>query len=167
VHKGVEYTLAHQLRLRPGVFTREKDNGELESHVNTLPGKGRSHRYFLDPQTGVFKISIGQAQIPLMPLLKTLGVNEHDIRKAWGNEISAANMQEGDAGTLDKLYQRLVYKTDANADAATKAQAIAAEFAKTELDEEVTKRTLGTGYKTLTPAAILDITKKLIAVNRK
>ena len=167
VHKGVEYTLAHQLRLRPGVFTREKDNGELESHVNTLPGKGRSHRYFLDPQTGVFKISIGQAQIPLMPLLKTLGVNDHDIRKAWGNEISAANMQEGDAGTLDKLYQRLVYKTDANADAVTKAQAIAAEFAKTELDEEVTKRTLGTGYKTLTPAAILDITKKLIAVNRK
>jgi hypothetical protein len=38
--------------------------------VNTLPGKGRSHRYYLDPQTGVFKIQIGQAKIPLMPLLK-------------------------------------------------------------------------------------------------
>ena len=71
VNRGVEYTLAHQLRLRPGVFTREKDNGELEAHVNTLPGKGRSHRYYMDPQTGVFKIQIGQAQIPLMPLLKS------------------------------------------------------------------------------------------------
>jgi len=49
VNKGVEYTLAHQLRLRPGVFTRQKENGELEAHVNTLPGKGRSHRYYLDP----------------------------------------------------------------------------------------------------------------------
>jgi DNA-directed RNA polymerase beta subunit len=167
VNRGVEYTLAHQLRLRPGVFTREKDNGELEAHVNTLPGKGRSHRYYMDPQTGVFKIQIGQAQIPLMPLLKTLGVQEQDIRKAWGNEITAVNMEQGDAGTLDKLYQRLVYKTDAQADQLAKVKAIAQEFNKTELDEEVTKRTLGKAYKNLTPEAILDVTKKLIAVNRK
>jgi DNA-directed RNA polymerase subunit beta len=167
VNKGVEYTLAHQLRLRPGVFTREKDNGELESHVNTLPGKGRSHRYYLDPETGVFKIQIGQAQIPLMPLLKTLGVPEKQIRDAWGNEITAANMQQGDAGTLDKLYQRLAYKADPQADQIAKIKAIADEFNKTELDEEVTKRTLGKPYKTLTPDAILDITKKLLAVNRK
>jgi DNA-directed RNA polymerase beta subunit len=167
VNKGVEYTLAHQMRLRPGVFTRSKENGELEAHVNTLPGKGRSHRYFLDPQTGVFKIQIGQAQIPLMPLLKTLGVQENDIRKAWGNEIAAANASQGDAGTLDKFYQRLVYKTDPHADQISKIKAIAAEFNKTELDDTVTQRTLGKPYKTLTPDAILDITKKLIAVNRR
>lgn len=167
VNKGVEYTLAHQLRLRPGVFTREKENGELESHVNTLPGKGRSHRYYMDPKTGEFQIQIGQAKIPLMPLLKTLGVTDKQMREAWGNEITAVNMQKGDAGTLDKLYQRLVFKPDANADQIAKIKAIAAEFNKTELDEEVTKRTLGKPYKNLTPDAILDITKKLIAVNRK
>ena len=167
VNKGVEYTLAHQLRLRPGVFTRQKDNGELEAHVNTLPGKGRSHRYYMDPKTGVFKIQIGQAQIPLMPLLKTLGVQDQDIRKAWGNEITAVNMEQGDAGTMDKLYQRLVYKTDPNADQLSKIKAIAAEFNKTELDDGVTQRTLGKPYKNLTPDAILDITKKLIAVNRR
>jgi DNA-directed RNA polymerase subunit beta len=167
VNKGVEYTLAHQLRLRPGVFTRQKDNGELEAHVNTLPGKGRSHRYYLDPQTGVFKIQIGQAQIPLMPLLKTMGVTDKQLRDTWGNEITAVNMQQGDAGTLDKLYQRLVYSPDPKADELAKIKAIAAEFNKTEFDEEVTKRTLGKPYKNLTPDAILDITKKLIAVNRK
>lgn len=167
VNKGVEYTLAHQLRLRPGVFTREKENGELEAHVNTLPGKGRSHRYYLDPQTGVFKIQIGQAKIPLMPLLKTLGVPEKNIREAWGNEITAANMQQGDAGTLDKLYSRLVYKPDSKADQLAKIKAIADEFNKTELDDTVTSRTLGKPYKTLTPEAIMDITKKLIAVNRR
>ena len=167
VNKGVEYTLAHQLRLRPGVFTRQKDNGELEAHVNTLPGKGRSHRYYLDPQTGVFKIQIGQAQIPLMPLLKTLGVTDKQLRDTWGNEITAVNMQQGDAGTLDKLYQRLVYSPDPKADELAKIKAIATEFNKTEFDEEVTRRTLGKPYKNLTPDAILDITKKLIAVNRK
>lgn len=167
VNKGVEYTLAHQLRLRPGVFTRQKENGELEAHVNTLPGKGRSHRYYLDPQTGVFQIQIGQAKIPLMPLLKTLGVQEKTLRETWGNEIAAANMQQGDAGTLDKLYSRLVYKPDSKADQLAKIKAIAEEFNKTELDEEVTTRTLGRPYKNLTPDAIMDITKKLIAVNRR
>jgi len=167
VNNGVEYTLAHQLRLRPGVFTREKDNGELEAHVNTLPGRGRSHRYYLDPQTGVFKIQIGQAKIPLMPLLKTLGVQDKTIREAWGNEITAANLQQGDAGTLDKLYSRLVYRPDNKADQLAKIKAIADEFNKTELDEEVTARTLGKAYRNLTPDAIVDITKKLLAVNRR
>jgi len=167
VNGGVEYTLAHQMRLRPGVFTREKDNGEIEAHVNTLPGKGRSHRYFLDPKTGVFKISIGQAQIPLMPLLKSMGVSDQDIRSAWGNEITAVNMEKGDAGTMDKIYARLVNKQVAGADPIAKAQAIAAEFAKTELDPEVTRRTLGSEYKNMTPETILAITKKLIAVNRR
>jgi DNA-directed RNA polymerase subunit beta len=167
VNRGVEYTLAHQLRLRPGVYTRQKENGELESHVNTLPGKGRSHRYYLDPQTGIFKIQVGQAQIPLMPLLKTLGVQDKQLREAWGNEITAVNMQQGDAGTLDKLYQRFVYSPDPHADELAKVKAVAQEFAKTELDDVVTGRTLGKPYKNLTPEAILDITKKLIAVNRK
>lgn len=167
VNNGVEYTLSHQLRLKPGVFTREKENGELESHVNTLPGRGRSHRYFMDPKTGVFNIQIGQAKIPLMPLLKTLGVQDKQIREAWGNEIAAVNMTQGDAGTLDKLYKRLVFKPKTEADQLEKIKAIADEFNKTELDEEVTQRTLGRRYKTLTPDAILDITKKLIAVNRK
>lgn len=167
VNNGVEYTLAHQMRLKPGVFTREKENGELEAHVNVLPGKGRMHRYYLDPKTGVFKINIGQAQIPLMPLLKTLGVSEKDIRGAWGNEITAVNMQQGDAGTLDKLYQRLVYKQIPNADAVVKQKAIADEFARMELDPEVTKRTLGAPYKNMSPEVILATTKKLIALNRK
>jgi DNA-directed RNA polymerase subunit beta len=167
VHNGVEYTLAHQMRLRPGVYTREKDNGELEAHVNVMPGKGRMHRYYLDPKTGVFKINIGQAQIPLMPLLKALGASEQDIRKTWGNELTAINIAKGDAGTLEKLYARLAYKPNAGLDAAGKQKAIAEEFARMELDPEVTKRTLGEPIKNLTPDAILKITKKLIAVNRK
>lgn len=167
VNRGVEYTLAHQMRLKPGVYTREKDNGELEAHVNVLPGKGRMHRYFLDPKTGVMNINIGQAKIPLMPLLKAMGARESDIRAAWGNEITAVNMEKGDAGTLDKLYQRLVYKQVPGLDAAAKQKAIADEFARMELDPDVTRRTLGKEYKNLTPEAILDVTRKLIALNRK
>ena len=167
VNNGVEYTLAHQMRLRPGVFTRAKDNGELEAHVNTLPGRGRSHRYFLEPQTGVFKMQIGQAKIPLMPLLKALQIPEKTIRAAWGNEITAANMQQGDAGTLDKVYSRLVSRQKENASAEEKIKAITESLFNTELDDTVMSRTLGKPYKNITPETVLDITKKLIAVNRR
>lgn len=167
VNKGVEYTLAHQMRLRPGVFTREKDNGEIEAHVNTLPGKGRSHRYFLDPKTGVFKINIGQANIPLMPVLKSMGVTDQQLREQWGNEITAVNMAKGDAGTLDKLYQRLASKVDPAADNIAKQKAIQEALAKVELDPDVTQRTLGSPHKNINSDAILAITKKLLAVNRR
>lgn len=167
VNKGVEYTLAHQMRLRPGVFTREKDNGEIEAHVNTLPGKGRSHRYFLDPKTGVFKINIGQANIPLMPVLKSMGVTDQQLRENWGNDITAMNMAKGDAGTMDKLYQRLANKVDLNADIPTKMQAIQDAFAKIELDSEVTQRTLGAPHKNMSVDTMMAITKKLLAVNRR
>ena len=43
VVNGNEYSLSNQMRLRAGIFTRIKENGEIESHVNILPGKGLTH----------------------------------------------------------------------------------------------------------------------------
>ena len=63
INNGTEYTLKNQQRLLPGVYTRERDNGEIESHANVLPGKGVSHRYFLDPEKGQFKIRLGQGTV--------------------------------------------------------------------------------------------------------
>ena len=59
IYRGNEYTIANQQRLRAGIFARKKDNGELESHVNLLPGTGRSFRIFMEPETGVFKFRMG------------------------------------------------------------------------------------------------------------
>ena len=72
VNNGNEYTLSHQMRLRSGVYAREKDNGEFEAHVNVLPGKGASHRIYLDPETGVFRLQLGQARIPLISVLRAI-----------------------------------------------------------------------------------------------
>ena len=65
IQNGSEYTLSHQLRLRPGVFTRVQANGELEAHVNVMPGKGVAHRIFMEPDTGVFRLKVGQSKMPL------------------------------------------------------------------------------------------------------
>jgi len=164
INRGNEYTMSHQMRLRPGVFTRVKDNGELESHVNVLPGKGRSHRIYLDPETGVFRIQIGQARIPLLPLLRAMKVTDSQLRGAWGNDLTAVNMEKDDPKALNKLADRLT-RGDL-ADDQSKREAIAAAMSAMELDPEVTTRTLGTGYTNLSAEAILDITKKLLAVSK-
>ena len=63
------------------------------THVNVLPGHGLSHRLSLDPETGVFRIELGQARMPLLPLLKTLGQDEKALRAAWGDDLYNANLK--------------------------------------------------------------------------
>lgn len=166
INNGTDYVLSSQFRLRPGIFTRRKENGELESHVNVMPGNGISHRYFLQPDTGVFKINIGQAKLPLMPLLKTLGITDSELRESWGDEIVNANLQQGDGQAITKLYQRLIRKPEPGATPENKATALAELFHNMKLDPEVTSQTLGKPYTHLTKEAILDATKKLIRVSR-
>ena len=84
VLNGTEYAVGHQPRLRPGVFTRQKENGELESHINVMPGKGLSHHYYLEPETGIFKMKVAQANLPLISVLRSMGASDQEIHKAWG-----------------------------------------------------------------------------------
>jgi DNA-directed RNA polymerase beta subunit len=167
VVNGNEYTLSNQLRLRSGVYTRVKDNGELESHVNLLPGKGRTHRFFLDPKSGVFRIQMGQAKMPLYPLLKAMGMTDKDVRAAWGNDLTAVNMAKDDPQVIDKLYKRLIQRGDPSADRDSKRQAVREVLEKMELDPEVTKRTLGKGFTNVNAEQILATTKKLLQVSRQ
>ena len=165
---GTEYTLANQMRLRPGVFTRIAQSGEVESHVNVRPGKGPSHRYSLNPEKGIFSVGFGQSSIPIMPMLKALGATDRQIREAWGNEIYAANAGADDPHHLDKLFGKLgKVKQGETPTAESKKQAIADAIAKMELDPEVTSRTLGQPFKNVSVDSILAATKKILAVHRK
>lgn len=159
---GNEYTMANQMRLRPGIFTRVKQNGELESHVNVA--KGFSHRLFFDPASQVFRINMGQANIPLAPILRSLGVTDRQLREAWGDEIAASNMQHSDPQAITKLYHKLF--RNGTAPMAEQPLAIANAFHEMTLDPEVTKRTLNKPYANVTPEVMLDTTRKLLAVNR-
>lgn len=167
VINGSEYTLGHQMRLRPGVFTRRKENGELESHINIMPGKGLSHHYFLEPETGVFKIRVGQANMPLISVMKAMGVSDKEMSDAWGSELHGINMQKDDPRAIDKLYARLIGKKgDPQASMDQKREAVAKAFNDMELDPEVTKRTLGQPFHKLSKEVALATTKKLLAVSR-
>ncbi len=165
---GTETSLANQMRLRAGTFAREKDNGEIESHLNVLPGKGVSHRLLLDPETGAVKMGISSSEIPLLPVLKAMGIPDTKIREAWGDELYAANVKYDDRKAVDKLFHKLLGNKPgaAESDLGQKSKSIAEFFGKMELDPEVTQRTLGQGYDRLTPDVYLASVKKLLAVHK-
>lgn len=166
IHGGNEYTLRNQQRLRPGVFTRIQENGEIESHANILPGKGVSHRYYLDPEKGVFYLRLQQAKLPLMPLLKAMGATPQQLREAWGPDLLASNYAKDEAAAFKKLKEKLLKKDEQDSDDKTARERLVERFAAMEMDPTVTQRTLKKGYRGLDLDAILAITKKLVAVSK-
>jgi DNA-directed RNA polymerase subunit beta len=162
IQNGTEYTLAHQLRLRPGVFTRIQANGELEAHVNVMPGQGLAHRIFMEPETGVFRLKVGQSKMPLTSLLRTMGASDRRLHDAWG-DLYQANMLKDDPSVIAKLHARLVRRPDP---AKLPEQEVREAFEGMGLDPEVTRRTLGKPYDRVSLDQMLDTTKKLAAINR-
>jgi DNA-directed RNA polymerase subunit beta len=165
VHRGNDYAVRHQQRLLPGVYARVMDNGELESHVNVEPGHGPSHRYFLDPASGLFKLKLAQAEMPLLPLLHAMGATDQEVRKAWGDDLYASNYAKADAGTVKKLAARLLRDADPADEGGTRQKVVDA-FAKMKLDPQVTSRTLGAPHAGVTKDTILAATRKLLAINK-
>ena len=92
INNGSEYTVANQLRLRPGVYTRIRRSGDVETQFNVKPGTGRGFRLRMEPSTGVITVNVGHANMPLYPLLKALGVSDRQMQKAWGADVAYANI---------------------------------------------------------------------------
>ena len=174
VHNGNEYGLNHQARLEPGIYTRQKENGEIESHANVKTGTGPSHRYLLDPAKSVFKIQLGQAEMPLMPVLRAMGATDAELREAWsepdkpesGAQLLAANQPHDNPAGLHKLQGKLLRRDELTGDEASRRQHLVQAFERMELNPEVSKRTLGGTHKNLNKEALLATTKKLLSVSR-
>lgn len=166
IQNGSEWMMRSQQRMKPGVYSRVKSNGEIESHVNTLPGHGFAHRYQLDPEKGVFYVHAAQAKMPLLPLLKAMGATRQEIEKAWGADIASLNAPHDTPDALNRLVAKFTTKVPAEADALTKQQALAQAVSSMKLDADVTRRTLQQPYDHLTKDAILAATSKLLAISR-
>lgn len=166
VDTGTEYTLANQLRLKPGVYTRVKANSEVEAHCNPLPGGGVPHRIFLDPKSGIFRVTIGQAHMPLVPMLQSLGATDADIKQAWGVDLASVNLKKTTAADLPKLYARLVRKATATTPAEQRDQ-IRQALEATKLDAGSTEKTLGRPFTNVSLDSLLTTTRKLLAVHNR
>lgn len=142
IHNGSEYTTMSQARLLPGVFTRRKATGELETHFNVKRGTGNSFRIHLEPDTGLFKMNIGQASLRLYSLLHDIGVDDDTLAKTWGPELLEKNKAKYDARVFDKAFARLVKRGDPNLPREQKVAAIRDALSSAMVSRQVLERTL-------------------------
>lgn len=112
IFNGSEYTISGQMRLRPGVYSRVKDNGLVEAHFNVKGGTGPSFRVHMEPDSGVFRMHVGQANLKLYPIMRALGVTDKELQQAWGRDLLAANVAASDPRAAQRAYAKLVRSHD-------------------------------------------------------
>lgn len=161
---GTEYQVENLWRLKPGVYTRTKANGALESHFNV---KGRGFHVNFDPESKEFKVRHGGAQPPLYPVMKALGVSDTELENSWGREILEANkLKQSDIEKKAIAFAKRLDKYAEINDYADATTLIKNKFKGMELNPEATKRTLGKEYKNITPDSVVATSKKLLGVAR-
>ncbi len=166
---GSEYQVDNLWRLKPGVYSQIKANGELETEFalagNTFAKESRLKIPF-NPENKKFKFRWGTTNINLYPILKTLGVQDEDMKKVWGADIYKANSSAKIEPDILKLYKgvskRGVKAENSSYDAI--ATAIFDEFHKAELAPDTTKHTLGKPLKNVTGEALLLASKRILDV---
>jgi DNA-directed RNA polymerase beta subunit/DNA-directed RNA polymerase beta' subunit len=159
---GQEYQLDKQWRLKPGIYARVKDNGELESHINVAGGE----RYALnfDPTSRRFMFDHAGSSIPLFPMLRALGVDDSTLRLSWGKEIYDANATEKYEGAIRKFYRVSTGKEAPSLDVAV--QHLRQTLPAKELSPDVTEHTLGVRVDRLNGQALALASKNLLSIAR-
>ena len=141
INAGSEYTVANQSRLLAGPYVRKRKSGEFEAHFNTMPGKGRGFRMAFMPDSGKFVAEVGQSVTPAYPMFKALGVDDGVLEQVWGKELLASN-KVGSTYDAARIYERLTNNPSKGLDDEAIYSGIRDALHNTELDPEVTRRTL-------------------------
>jgi len=166
IYNGTEWTVSNQQRLRSGAYARQKENGDLENHVNLIPGTGKSFRLHMEPDTGVFKIQVEQSHMPLFPVLRALGASPKDFIDHWGHDLYMANARQGDPQTVAKVFGKLARTAQLEQFKHDPALGIREIFAKAGLDPEVSQRNLGAPHASVDAPMLLAATRKLLHIHQ-
>lgn len=165
IMNGSEYAIANQQRLLPGVYHKRSSATEVFAHINPPIGGGKSHKIILDQLRGVFLVELGQARIPLISLLKILGVSDSEIKQLWGPEIYAKNMQIIRADDLKRFYKKFIPFGTATSPEKMQKELIN-ELSKYTFDPKVNEITLGVPYANYNPELLLRSSEKLLKIAR-
>jgi DNA-directed RNA polymerase beta subunit len=107
IYNGSEYAAVNQQRLLPGVYTRIKDSGESEAHINVESGTGAGARLVFEPAKETFTYTVQNTKVPLYGILRDLGVSDTEMEKAWGKEIFHKNKNTYTGSEIDKLHDKI------------------------------------------------------------
>jgi len=159
---GQEYQLENQWQLNPGVYTRRRQNGELESRFN-LAGRG-SFDIVFHPDKKQFVFNWGKSNLPLYPILHAAGMTDPELERAWGKDILEANKDvRGAAGVLMKFYKSEVGEAPPSHEAAV--EHLRTLLFNSKLRPDMTKLTLGRPFEFASGEAMTAATKRLLSVH--
>lgn len=159
---GNSYNVSNQLRMKSGIYTRKRRNAELEAFFNLA--KGDNFQMGMDPKSGQFNIKYGTTKIPLYSVLHKLGISDGNMSKAWNPKLMETNraaFAKNADRHINKLYEKMVrpaYRKSGEDSLVAVRQA----YADTQLDPQVTQRTLGKRYNKVTPDTLLSASEKLL-----
>ncbi|CAM0041307.1 hypothetical protein VPHD148_0263 [Vibrio phage D148] len=173
IYRGNNYNVSNLIVLKPGVYTRSRDNDELESSFNT--GTGSNFSIVLDPQSYVFNVRAGSAKsagVPLFPIMnRVFGIGassfatflDPDILKA---NVEAARGQENKA--ISNLYGKMVNKRlqDKSLSTEDKAKALKEALESSSLDVSTTETTLGKRFTHVEGDTIVRACKNLVDIRK-
>ena len=91
IYNGSEYESVNQQRLLPGIYSRIRQDGIPEAHINPEARTGSAGRILFLPDKQLFIIMVRNSQVKLYGLLKDLGVSDAAIKESWGEKIFNAN----------------------------------------------------------------------------
>jgi len=104
---GSEYIFVNQQRLKSGVYTRIRNSGEVEAHVNVIPGTGLGGHVIFYPERSLLVYKVQNTEIKLYGLLRDLGVSDSTMEQSWGKEIYLKNKQTYTGQEIDKFYNKV------------------------------------------------------------
>ncbi|MFB6374329.1 MAG: hypothetical protein ABEN55_14710, partial [Bradymonadaceae bacterium] len=168
---GNEYTFPFQKRLKPGVYTKKKNDGSIEAWVNS--SKGVNWRIVLRDK-GDFILKLRSRVINLHAFLVGMGVDPSKLRSTWGEDVYDAQKNARGAqdpeSALEKAYNILHHESDEGV-----PKENVREYRKwlkrymsekSEIDPETTEVTMGSREDRLSVDLILDATRKIIDIKR-
>ncbi len=160
VIEGNSYTIPYQQRLRPGVYTLKKRNGEINSMFNL--GKGRNFNMKID-KGGNLKIKVGSLHVSLYSILRDLGVQDSKMSLIWGKELLDINKKSYNTTDTQKFLKSFRYSSDKTAIENPKEE-LKNAISESTINSEVVQETLGIKTDKLNPEVILAASKKLLGV---
>lgn len=107
IYNGSEYESINQQRLLPGIYTRMRQDGIAEAHINPAPRTGQAARILFLPQKQLFVLMIQNTQISLYSILHDMGVSDKLIKDAWGEKVFNINKALYKADAIDTMYAKL------------------------------------------------------------
>lgn len=158
---GQEYQINNQWRLKSGIYSRVRDNGQLESQFNLAKGRGFHLRF--DPESRQMNMEYGTSNIPLQPLIRELGVPHEEIEKTWGKDITAANQQDQTKAVMKFFKASTGEKAP---DLETAREHLFTTFNETELRPDTTKMTLGQSFKKVDGNSLIAASQRLLQVSQ-